>query len=161
MATVEAASTSLVVRELVLVDENNKPAASLTSQKGRTVLAFFNAADKRQVELGFDQKSDEGFLYLLEKGGQRVNAALTSAPPHSEGTLALGDDFWQGKVVLGALRTDVVDPDARGDHDDWGLELHRSGNPYPDISLLAPPRASGSSVGISLRRANGTYWAAP
>ena len=40
---VEAAggTPKLEVRELVLVNENNRPAASLTSIGGRTVLTFF------------------------------------------------------------------------------------------------------------------------
>jgi hypothetical protein len=151
----------LTVRELVLVDENNKPAASLTSTGGRTVLSFLGPAGRQQVELGVDLKADLRFLYLLEKTGTRSNASLTSGPPHSEGTLALGDDFWEGKAVLGALRGDVAEKSDGPDMADWGLQFHRSGEQGPVVAIVAPSKHSTGKVHIALSRPNGEYWIVP
>jgi hypothetical protein len=162
LRTVDAAGAAkLTVRELVIVDENNRPSASLTSVKGRTVLTFFAPTGKRQVELGFDAVRDLRFLNLLERTGTRSNAALTSGPPHSEGSLSLGDDFWEGKVVLGALRGDVVEPADGPDTEDWGLAFHRYNESDPTVSILAPPKASSSRAEIRIRTATGAPWIAP
>jgi len=162
--TAKAADTrTIAVHELVLLNDQNKKAASLTSADGESVLSFFDHNGKPGVEVGVDLRDGSRFLVFRGEQGS-ATVAISSKPPHSEATLELGDDSWEGKVVLGAFQSDTPGtPEA----DDWGLRLWRTGELYPAFDLLVPRKNMGGQKGrqlrtsMSIRQQDGAYWSAP
>jgi hypothetical protein len=162
--TAKAADTrTIAVHELVLLNDQNNKAASLTSVDGKSVLSFFDRSGKPDVEVGVDLRDGSRFLVFRGEKGS-VTAAISSKPPHSEATLALGDDSWEGKVVLGAFQSDTPGmPQA----DDWGLRLWRTGELHPAFDLLVEQKSVAEQRGRQLRtsmsipRSDGTYWSVP
>jgi hypothetical protein len=109
---------------------------NLTSVGGRSALAFLSPTGEKQLVVGMDWKEKREFVYLYESGGSRVTAALVSNPPHSAGTLSLGDKFWSGRFVLGALPSDIVGPPDNRDNEEWGLELRNGKEKRALVSIL-------------------------
>jgi len=154
-------SPSLAVRELVLVNESNVPVARLSSVKGHNTMAFLAPDGKERVMIGMDFKTADEFVTLMEKSGPRVTASLTSGAPNSAGTLALGDKFWSGKVILGAIPSDVDRVAASGDNQEWGLQFNRTLEQSPTISIAVPSKGSSAEPGIGIKRSDNSYWNAP
>jgi hypothetical protein len=146
----------LETKELIVLDAHNKPAAQLASENGRTVLRFYGPGSSTALEVGVDERTAK-FVRLFGKDGRTV-AALNSLPPNGEATLYLGDDRWETRLILGALRTDT---DRGGEAvNDWGLEFRRPGSSQSLFNVLL--RSGGSpleaTAALRLIRSDGTVW---
>jgi hypothetical protein len=163
MMDVRAAAPApiLTVRELVLVNESSVPVAKLSSVKGHNTMAFLGPDGKEKVAIGMDFKTAQEFVTLMEKSGPRITASLTSGAPNSGGTLALGDRFWSGRVMLGAMPSDVDRVAGSSDDQEWGLQFSRTLEQSPIISIAVPSRSSIAKPGIGIKRADNSYWTAP
>jgi hypothetical protein len=162
-ATAASKASRLAAREFLVLSEDGKTAAKLTSAGGRSVLAFLDEKGKIQVEIGVDRASDSRFVTFTGRSGLST-MSLRSEYPHSEASLALGDDFLQGKAVLGAQPSDLHSPptDPPGpDLSDWGLLLNRFGQISPAISILVQPKGPNSKTGLWVEQPTGPAWTAP
>ena len=151
------------VRELLLMNEHNKVAASLASVGGHTVLSFFNENGKPDVQVGVDWPNESRFVTFSGRSGLST-MSLRSQYPHSQATLALGDDFLEGKAVLGAQLTDLRPPSsipAVTDVGECGLRFNRFGQLSSAISVLVQPKGVNLKTGIWIERPSGPAWAAP
>lgn len=150
-------SERIETRELVVLDEHRKAAATLGSIDGRTVLRFLDSNSRVQLEVGLQSARGERFVRMYGRDG-RVLAALNSSTPNGETTLYLGDERWASRVVLGALRTDMEDG-ALG-IEDWGLQFRRPGASGSLFSVLVKSASDPRSAEAHLRlaRPDGTEW---
>ena len=155
---------TLKVRELLLLDEGNRPAIRLQSVKGRSVLTFLGQDGKVQVEIGVDRMKESRFVNFVGRTGFST-MSLTSGFPNGEAFLALGADYFEGLSVLGAQGFDmppklgtIVASSSR----EWGLKLARPGQLSPVISLIVNPLTSNLRSGIWIEQKRGaTGWTAP
>jgi len=144
-------------KELVVIGEAGRPVARIAGRSGGAVLEIYDGTGNKAVELGFEEVGSSRFLRLLNRDG-RVLAGLSSSAPKGAATLYLGDEDLQGRIVVGAIRTDVEEP-----INDWGMEIQRRGSPVPAFSLFTMPgRAPNTwSTGIRIIKEDGKAWTAP
>ncbi len=149
-------SATLKARELVIVDENGRPAARLTSSGGETVLRFYTDGVTPAMEIGATRNPPSRFVRMMSRDGNIV-AGLNSQPPDGHTTLALGDQRRPTRIVLGALGTADIPRD--GTVDEWGLLFRTPGIPEPRLSVLIKSKdAARPSAAIRLIRPDGTEW---
>jgi hypothetical protein len=149
---------SIQLREVVLLNEKNEPAARLESNQGRTILRFFSKGSTPALEVGVDINRSTRFVHFFNDRG-RVTAALNSSPPNGEATLYLGDGRWEGRTILGALRTDAPGSAAV---DEWGIQLRQPGSRSSIFSVVAKQNQTGSgwTAGLRLMLPGGREWEA-
>jgi hypothetical protein len=120
------------------VDDKNHTAARLYCDKTETILKFYSENGEAALEIGADRNADYRYVRLLGRNG-RAPIALNSLPPHGGGTLYLGDDFGDARIVIGSLLGEMHD--ARGGtNTDWGLLLRRPGSSIPLFQVVPFPR---------------------
>jgi hypothetical protein len=148
-------------RELVLVDESGRPAATLSSSNGTTVLRFVEKG-KPVIEVGASSQPPFRFVRFLGEDGT-VLSALNSVGRSGEASLYMGDQRSQSRVILGALASDMVG----GQHqqkegtDEWGLVLRdpRSRRSIVSAIVRSLPE-SPAEPGIRIVRPDGSVWRA-
>ena len=69
--------------------------------------------------------------------------------------LGMGDDRWEGRVLLGMLQNDLG---ARGD---WGLQFTSPGGPLASIGVIGDQRSQPLSGTLFIRNQNGKTFKAP
>ena len=156
-------SQKLALRELLLLDEENRPAIRLSSVKGRSVLEFLRQGEKAQVEVGVDQNKQLQFVNFIGRTGF-LTMSLHSGFPNGEAALALGDDYFEGRTVLGAQPSDIsptLDTSVAPGSGEWGLRFSRLGQLSPVIYLLVTPKGSNLKSGIWIEQNRGSAWTAP
>jgi len=153
----------IALRELLLLDEKNRPAIRLSSVRGRSVLEFLSQNEKTQVEVGVDQNKRLQFVNFIGSTGFST-MSLHSGFPNGEAALALGDDYFEGRTVLGAQPSDISltpgTPVVPGSGE-WGLRFSRLGQLSPVIYLLVTPKGSNLKSGIWIEQNKGLAWTAP
>lgn len=154
-----ASAEKAEVRELVLLNEKNETAARLDSAGGRTVLRIYSNSASPALELGVDANRSTSFLHYFGPDG-RVLAALNSSPPNGETTLYLGDQRWETRMIVGALRADAQSP--RTGVEEWGVQIRTPGSRIPAFSVVSRQARPGSAWGAGLRLtlASGKEWEA-
>jgi hypothetical protein len=154
-----ASAEKTEVRELVLLNEKGETTARLYSLEGRTVLRISSATGSPALELGVDNKRSTAFLRYFGLDG-RVIAALNSSPPNGETTLYLGDNRWESRMIVGALRADTQ-PRNTG-IEEWGMQIRSPGSRIPAFSAVSREAQPDSPWGAGLRLtlANGKEWEA-
>ena len=150
--------TTIRTGELVLVDENDKPAARLSTVGGETTFRLYMANSQPGIEIGVDRLRGVKYINLLNGRG-RPAASLKSLPPNGESDLVLGDERWDGRITLGALRTDT--DFGKSAIDDWGLEVRGPSSRTPLVSILVSSVGVRSRAGFNIARVDGTRWTAP
>jgi hypothetical protein len=150
----EAASSETQTKALVLLDENNQPAARLGFVNGNTVLQFYNRDSTVALEIGVERKGRERFLHFFGQAGRSL-ASLNSLQT-GDTTLYLGDRLGT-RVTLGALLSDVATDKPTGE---WGLVFPkpRSTALLFDLRVHSSQELQRSSAGIQLIRQNGEEW---
>jgi hypothetical protein len=159
--TVNAAdSPRIETRELVLLGDHDKPAARLVARNGGAILQFYDSQGSTAVEVGFDASQQFRFLSFLDHNGWSL-ASLNSSPPKGESSLVLGDQTFIGRMIIGAIRSDV--PSTTIGTDEWGIEIRRPGHVVPVVSIMTGPGSLPSKWrgGIYILRENGKAWTAP
>lgn len=144
------------IRELTLLDEKGRTAATLSAFQGEAKLRFYSGGEPA-LDVGVSG-NESRFVRFLGKHG-RVLAALNSGPPNGEATLYLGDERWETRVILGALRSDVI-PTADG-VEEWGLKFRKPGSSSGALIQMLVESASDPSratATIRLVRPDGSVW---
>jgi hypothetical protein len=158
VASVNAAGPDRTeVHELVLLDEKGRTAARLFSQNGRTTLSFYTKGDSLALELGVGIEPSVKFLHFFGADGRTI-ATLNSGPPYGETTLTLGDDRWETRMIIGALRPDT---EPRGDGiDEWGAQIRRPGSRVPIFSVVSRPLGQDAmwAAGLHMLLPSGRIW---
>lgn len=119
LAPHEDTAGRVATHELVILNERGTTVARLGPSEAGIALRFMAADGKPLLEIGVAQKGNAKFIHFFQ--GERVVAALNSLPPNGESTLYLGDERWEAREILGALRPDT-DQGTAG-IDEWGLQL--------------------------------------
>lgn len=155
-----AAPPRIETKELVLLDDNGRPAARLSARNGGAVLQFYDGDGKTAVEIGAEVSGSLRFLRFLGSEGGLL-AGLNSSPPLGGATLYLGDQRFQARIAVGALRSDVQ-PSMLG-IDEWGIRIRRPGFVQPVFSVVTMPGISPDKweTGLRIMRGDGKFWAAP
>lgn len=156
-------AASVRTKELILVDDSGRPAASLSTANGTTVLRFLDERSKSVLEIGTRQKPRSRFIRFLGENGA-VLSTLNSVGNNGESALYLGDQRSQSRVVIGALTSDMVDDDqtdpTKGT-DEWGLILRDPRTRRSVISaVVRSPHQGATEQGITVLRKDGTVWPA-
>ncbi len=163
VAAQPATSARLETQELVLVNAAGRPEARLSAKNGGAVLEFYDQAGNTAVELGTERSGSVRLLRFLDPTG-RVLAGLNSLPPSGEATLYLGDQRFQARIIIGALRSDGPVTNSPADAiDEWGIQLRKPGSMRPVFSLVTAPAAIPGKweTGMEILKANGKRWVAP
>jgi hypothetical protein len=152
-----AAPSRIEAREFVLLNASGQVAARLSSEKGITGLRLFAGGSEPALEVGISESHDSRYITLFGKNG-RITAALNSVAPDGGGTLYLGDDNWQARIMLGALRSDTPGREP----DDWGFLFRSPGSNQSLFSLVANhvPDTNRWITGMQMLRGDGTEWSA-
>ena len=130
------------------MDENNSPAARLGFVDGGPVLQFYNKDSTVALQVGVDRSRKFKFLHFFGENN-RILAALNSLE-NGDTTLYLGDRGWEGRVILGAIESDIPTNEPS---DSWGLVFrNRSTSPLFSVMIGNVPTPSAQ---IRLVRANG------
>lgn len=144
-------------KELVVLGDAGRPVARIAARSGGAVLEIYDGTGSKAVELGFEEPGSSGFLRFLNRNG-RVLAGLNSSAPKGAATLYLGDEDLQGRIAVGAIRTDLEEPIK-----EWGIEILGRGFPVPVFSLLTMPGRAPNTwrTGIRITKEDGKAWTAP
>ncbi len=148
----------LETRELVILDERNRPAARLKSDSKGTELQIYAEGLNPAISLGVSGHPPFRFLRFFGEEGEAV-AGISSAPPDGHATLALGD-MRAIRVVLGAFPdTDIP---SNLPVDDWGLQFRKPHSHKMFVSINVDTEdPKKPRVGMGLLRQDGTAWVAP
>jgi hypothetical protein len=144
----------LTTRELVIVDTDGRARARIDALDEGAILHFYGRGSNPALEIGV--RGDPAFRFIRFIGGNnKPVAGISSSPPDGHTTLFLGDERAAGKVVVGAMVSDLP-----GIVDDWGLDIHQPGSISSLLSLWATMEEKGQSkAGIMVVRGNGQVWA--
>jgi hypothetical protein len=145
----------IVTRELVIVDDQHEPAARLTSSGGTTTLKFYGPDRKTALELGLGEKGARKYLHFIGRNEFGV-VGLDSGPPHGEATLVLGDERWEGRIILGALRGDVIE--GPNGVNEWGMQVRKPNASGSLFDICVRPSSAGYKASMRLERENGESW---
>lgn len=154
----QGGSDRVVTHELVVLNDNGRPAVTLAPSNDGTVLRFFGDDAKPALEVGVAKSDDSRFIHFFGKKGEII-AALNSLRPNGESTLYLGDERWEARVILGALRSDT--DYGKQNINDWGLQFREPGTQRVPIGILVQPSRRGYEAGIRIDAGNGAVWTAP
>jgi len=154
-----ATDERVVTKELVLVDDQDKPAARMQYADGKTILTFYSADSAPVLEVGIDRARTAQFVRFIDAGGT-ILASLNSVPS-GDSTLYLAEKRGGTRVILGALLPDMY----RGlPTNDWGLVFRKPGSRQPLIQMVvgSTEKAADSTAGIYVYRPSGqAAWTVP
>lgn len=143
----------LTTHELVIVDTDGRARARIDALDDGAILRFYGHGSNPALEIGV--RGDPAFRFIHFIGGNNEPVAgISSSPPDGHTFLFLGDERSAGKVVVGAMESDLP-----GIVDDWGLAIRQPGSTHDLLSLWATIEAKGhSKAGIMVVRGNGKVW---
>lgn len=149
-------ANTVETRELLILNENDRPATRLVAESGGAVLRFYAGDLRPALEVGVEENPPFRFVRLFAEGGQIVSA-LTSAPPDGQTRLVLGDARWPERIIMGPI--EHSDMPAVAPVDLWGLEFHKPASLDTLFSILANSKdPAHTTVGLQLMRSNGKVW---
>ncbi|MCZ2155773.1 MAG: hypothetical protein LC114_18050 [Bryobacterales bacterium] len=134
----EGRATELTVRELKLAAADGQVAARLFADQRGAILEFIDPASKgTAIELGVRESGR--FLRVFSPEGKHV-ASIQSSPPDGASTLYLGDTILETRVLLGAIRSDVMyDTTSQEGIEEWALQIRDPVHRHAVVQLLARP----------------------
>lgn len=152
------APQQLRAKEFALVDDQGKIQARLYSEGAETRLRYYTEQGDVALELNADRKDLLRQIIFYGRKGT-IPVALNSVPPHGEGTLYLGSDIDQTRIVIGAFHTDM--PARPGDRANWGIELRAPFSRESLFRVQATPMDGSLQRGATLavKRLQGKIWA--
>jgi len=149
----------VVTKELVLVDDQDKPAARMQYADGKTILTFYSADSTPALEVGIDRARTTQFVRFIDAGGTIL--ASLNAVPSGDSTLYLAEKRRGTRVILGALLPDMY---LGLPANDWGLVFRKPGSRQSLIRMVvgSTEKAADSTAGIYVYRPNGqAAWTVP
>lgn len=134
----KGSASELTVRELKLVAADGQVAARLSADQRGAILEFIDPASKgTAIELGVRESGR--FLRVFSPEGKHV-ASIQSSPPDGASTLYLGDTIFGTRVLLGAIRSDVMyDTTSKEGIEEWALQIRDPIHRRAVVQLLARP----------------------
>lgn len=130
---VRAASSEAVrTSKVELVDASGKPRAvlALNTSGSEPTLSFLTEGGKEVVSFGLS--NDLPMMHFRGTDGKL--RAVFQLTPRQRPVIGLGDENWEGRIMLGAIEGDAP---AIGDQPDWGL-----------VFTGAPPGHALAQIGL-------------
>jgi len=155
-----ATDERIVTKELVLLDDHDKPAARMQYADGKTILTFYSADSAPALEVGVDRRDSMQFVRSLDGDGEILAALNTLSSGDS--TLYLREKRAGTRVILGALHSDM--PSLGLPTNDWGLVFRKPRSTQTLIRMVvgSTEKAAESTASIYVYRPNGqAAWTVP
>ena len=138
----EAASVSAVKgSRFELVNGHGSTVATWSVEKNGAHIRFFSDRGTTPVDIGV---LSDGRPYVTMSGRDGKRRVVIELDQHDKPILGMGDERWEGRVLLGFVEPDTYTPE----WDNWGLAFHTFGseNPAASIGVLQTDRHAPEGV---------------
>jgi len=138
---VQASSVDVVrASRFELVNPAGSTVADWEVTPSNEVRLRFASSRGNAVEIGV---LEDGRPYLRMRGRDDKNRIVMELDQRDKPLLGMGDEKWEGRLRIGFVEPDVVDPNS----DDWGISLCPFGTTRPIVGMRMAKTAAGEVEG--------------